>query len=172
MKEGKVTLRPAGERPFRVRVEDAEDLGIASSYLQDAILPAPEMKYEPAERRFVLLVQRFKWENAPAPIEEPEEDAVYYERVHCVVRFEYVAGVKSIGIDRLSREAMLNLLAIRAGEGHIDLAFAGGKTIRLAVDRILCHIEDLGEPWPTVFRPGHGEALAEDGNEAGGGTAT
>ena len=30
--------------------------------------------------------------------------------------------------------------------------------IRLEVDRFSCHLEDVGEPWPTVWRPEHSDS--------------
>ena len=35
------------------------------------------------------------------------------------------------------------------------LDFAGGSSVRLEVAQILCHLDDLGEPWPTRWRPKH-----------------
>ena len=47
---------------------------------------------------------------------------------------------------------MLNLLT-HAGEGGVDLVFAGGADPpRLCGDR--CRLEDLGEAWPTALAPG------------------
>jgi len=53
----------------------------------------------------------------------------------------------------------LSLLAIRPAldddREAILLEFSGGATIRLDVNRILCHAQDLGEPWPTPWQPSH-----------------
>ena len=151
-----ISLLALGDRPFRVRAEDAEDLAIAASLLQDALLPVREMTFETQDRRFAMVVQRYKWETAPAQGTVPAEgDTLFSERVHCGIRFEGVSVVRTHGLDRDKRDRILNLLTIHASDGHIDLAFSDNVTIRLAVDRILCHIEDLGEPWPTVFVPSH-----------------
>jgi len=148
------------DRPFRVRAEDSEDLGVVSAYLQDAVLPVAEIAYEPAAERFVLVAARFRWEKArrdalaagggEAGGGEPDE------RVHCGVRFEAVTGVRARGVDpSTERGRMLELLQIAWDGGHVDLICAGDVTIRLDVRRLACHVEDLGEPWPTVFRPTH-----------------
>ena len=57
---------------------------------------------------------------------------------------------------------ILELLAIAVEPGEeggdgpsIILFFAGGGAIRLEVRRILCHLEDLGDAWPTTRRPVH-----------------
>ena len=151
-----ISLLEVGDKPFRVRAEDAEDLAVAASLLQDALLPVREMTFEQQDGRFAMVVQRYKWETAPSTDTVPAEgDTLYSERVHCGIRFEGVGAVRTHGLDRGKRDRILNLLTIHASPGQIDLAFADNVTIRLAVDRILCHIEDLGEPWPTVFTPSH-----------------
>ena len=50
---------------------------------------------------------------------------------------------------------IVSLLAIEQGEGTIDLVFSAGIVIRLEVEQILCHVQDLDEPWPTQWRPSH-----------------
>jgi len=52
-------------------------------------------------------------------------------------------------------DRLLVLLALRTEPGVVYLDFAGGSSIRLEVGRILCHLEDFGEPWPTKWRPRH-----------------
>ncbi|UUX51362.1 DUF2948 family protein [Nisaea acidiphila] len=151
-----VSLLAASDRPFRVRAEDADDLSVVAAYLQDALLPVSEMTYEPNDGRFVMVVQRFRWETAPEDGTVPADgDTLYAERVHCGIRFDGVSRVQTHGFERSKRDRILNLLTVHPSDGQIDLAFADNVTIRLAVDRILCHIEDLGEPWPTVFTPSH-----------------
>jgi hypothetical protein len=47
--------------PIRLRAEDDEDLKIVSACLQDAILPIGDMGFLPDEKRFVMVVNRFRW---------------------------------------------------------------------------------------------------------------
>ena len=60
---------------------------------------------------------------------------------------------------RSEEDRILSLLTIRPwhdGEGDaIQLEFSGGAAIRLDVARILCHAQDVGEPWPTQWQPRH-----------------
>jgi len=67
--------------------------------------------------------------------------------------------VSYLGFRRSENERILSLLAIRpgsdGGRGAILLEFSGGAAIRLEVARILCHAQDLGEPWPTQWQPRH-----------------
>ncbi|MDF1794579.1 MAG: DUF2948 family protein [Thalassobaculaceae bacterium] len=144
------------DRPLRVRAEDSEDLMVVAAFLQDAVIPVSEMSYEADDARFVLVAGRFRWEIAPdgKPVEGQETP---FERVHTGIRFESVRGVRTKGIDRGDRSQILNLLSVAFSDGTVDLVFAGESTIRLDVDNLSCHVEDLGTPWPTVFRPSHDE---------------
>ena len=145
-------------RPFRVRAESLEDMEMISSMLQDAVVPISEIAFDRRSRRFALMTQRFRWELLAAnstTAGEPGVDAGQFERVFCALRFENVLGVRSHGINLASRGQMLELLSMHLGEKTVDMAFADDKTIRLIVDSIDCHIEDLGRPWPTRHRPSH-----------------
>mgnify|MGYP000878045818 CR=1 FL=1 len=142
-----------------LRATDPEDLKVIAACLQDAILPLSDACYLPDEHCFVLVVNRFRWEI------ESDDDAAQadttHERVLCGVRFEGVRRVTSRGIDRSERALPLEILTMVAeeqaetGRLFLQLVFAGGGAIRLEVDRILCHLEDLDEAWPTRWRPSH-----------------
>ena len=158
-----INVLEGGNTPLKLRAEDAEDLAVAASLLQDALLPVREMTFEQNDSRFVLVVQRFKWETAPSSdMVLADGDTLYCERIHCGIRFEGVKAVRSHGLDRGKGSRILSLLTIHASPGQIDLAFANNVSIRLAVDHILCHIEDIGEPWPTVFTPSHPDSGDEE----------
>ena len=134
---------------LKLRAVDAEDLSVISACLQDAIVAAVDMAWEPAEGRFVLVASRFCWEGCR------DAEGALLERVHAGLCFDGVSAVRHRGIDRSQRDALLSLLALRPVEGGIHLDFAGGATIRLEAERILCHLQDLDEPWPTQWRPSH-----------------
>jgi hypothetical protein len=71
------------------------------------------------------------------------------------LRIDGVKTVQRRGFDPRDGERLLVLLAMRSEPGTIYFDFAGGSSVRLEVERILCHLDDLGEPWPTRFRPHH-----------------
>ena len=138
---------------LKLRAVDEEDLEIISACLQDAVIAVADMRHSPGEKRFHLAGSRFRWENC----EESKAECDCYERVSCGVTFEGVTAVKTRGLDPADRERMLDLLAIRVEDGAVDLLFAGGAVVRLEVERLLCHMRDMGEPWPTQWRPAHKE---------------
>lgn len=171
------------DRAFRVRADSLEDLEIISAMLQDAIVPISEIAWRRSEARFVMMTQRFRWEKAlrDSAIDDgpdalgdarPQDDgnnernddenagpapSDWFERVACALRFENVTAVRANGIDLANRAQMLELLSLHVIDDGIDLAFAGGKTIRLTISGLSCHAEDLGAPWPTTLRPAHPE---------------
>jgi hypothetical protein len=139
-----------GQR-LKLRATDADDLAIFSAILQDAVIPGDEMTYLPSERRFVLVANRFRWEES----QDQDVPGRIYERVHSGLVIDAVRAVKMRGIDPRAKERILSLLAIEQRDGAIELTFSGGAAIRVEVDRILCHLEDVAEPYPTRLRPSH-----------------
>lgn len=147
--------------PLKLRAEDAEDLGVVSACLQDAIVPIGEMCFLPDERRFVLVVNRFRWEACGPPGLTPldsadtVEDCTVFERTHCAIRIEGVEAARCRGLDLRDRGQILELLAIAAEASGVVLHFAGGACIRLEASIWRCVVEDIGEPWPTTHKPRH-----------------
>lgn len=157
-----LTLRSA---PLRLRARDREDLEVLSASLQDAIVPIGDMTYMPEQRRFVMVVNRFKWEHGPMSSEaggrgEGEETA--FLRTNCGVRFEHVTAARLSGIDQRNRRQFLSVLAIHPDDDGATVVFSGGGMVRLECDGIDCCLEDIGEPWPTLRRPEH---AFEDGDQ-------
>lgn len=164
-----------GAAPLKLRAHDAEDLRALAACLQDALVPLTEVAYLKAEKRFVMVANRFMWEHGareapvPEPVAahaEPGADARFEEseagpinyRVHCAVTFDRVRNVGFRGLDPREKDQILSLLTIELEPGEVHLVFAGGGAIRLEVRDLRCHLEDLGEPWPTHWRPNHAEA--------------
>jgi hypothetical protein len=141
---------------LKLRAADAEDLAVMSAILQDAVVPADEIAYLSDERRFVLVANRFRWEDAD-PIEVPGR---IYERIHCALVIDEVRAVRTRNFDKRRGERIYALLAVELRDGAVELAFSAGATIRVEFDRLACSLEDVGEPYPTRWRPRH--ALARD----------
>ncbi len=176
-----------GAAPLKLRVHDAQDLRALATCLQDALVPLADVAYQKSERRFVMVANRFMWErgaedaSAPAPVaasgaadgdqsadagfEEAEAGPRYY-RVNCAVCFDWVRNVRFRGLDPREHDQILNLLTVEAAPGAVLLVFSGGGTIRLEVRDLRCHLEDLGEPWPTRWRPSHAAAEPESKSES------
>jgi hypothetical protein len=162
--------------PLKLRARDAADLQTVAAIAQDALVALADMKYLPRERRFALMLNRFRWEAAPTdgaprpPSREAgdagfNEGATDFERIHSVLSFERVRGVKRKNLEQAATDGMLSLLTLRHDGRYLLIAFAGGGAIRLDVELLLCHLEDVGESWPTLWQPQH----TDDG--PGGGPA-
>lgn len=153
--------------PLKLRAEDEEDYGVVSACLQDALVPVGEMQYLSDETAFVLVANRFRWENCseafdspPAPQQGEVPDAMFvacqaYERVNCALRIDGVVHVKRRGFEPKDRARMLEILQIKAAPGAVELLFAGDAAIRLEGEGLVCRLQDMGEPWPTLWRPRH-----------------
>ena len=163
---------PAAPGPLRLRAHDADDLQTVAACLQDALVPLAEVAFLKAEQRFVMVANRFRWERAPAnagpaAAAKPRADARFaegdeaagggprYERVNCGICFDRVRAVRYKGLDARRKSQILNLLTLQSRPDAVTLVFAGDAAIRLEVGAIRCHLEDLGEPWPTRWRPSH-----------------
>jgi hypothetical protein len=133
---------------LRLKAVDAEDLAIIASCLQDALVLVGDMTWLPDTKKFILVANRFGWEKT-----RPRDAEL--ERVTCGITFSAVSAVRKRGFDVHESDRILSLLTVQPAEGAIDLIFSGGAGIRLETAEILCHIEDVGEPWPTQWRPSH-----------------
>jgi hypothetical protein len=144
-----------GSAAFKLRAEDADDLAVISACLQDALVAVRDLAYVPQDLTFLMVANRFRWERAS----RPARGQAGYQRTLCGITFGAVLGVSYHGFRRGEDARILSLLAIRPGhDGKGDailLEFSEGAAIRLEVSRILCHAQDLGEPWPTPWQPGH-----------------
>lgn len=153
---------------LKLRATDDDDLAVVAACLQDALVPIGDMSFQPQDHRFVFVANRFCWESeasmaSPAqPHAERSSDAAYdedghpvYQRTNCGVWFEGVRAVSMKGIQLRDRGRILELLTLRHGDGAVLLLFAGDATVRLEVTELRCFLEDLGEGWPTRWRPGH-----------------
>lgn len=138
---------------LKLRAADAEDLAVLSAILQDSLVTIGEMAYLPEESRFVLVANRFRWEPEAGP--KPGKG----ERVLTGLCIDGVKAVSRRGFSPREGDRILSLLALHAEGGGapatLILDFAGGSSVRLEVGQILCHLDDLGEPWPTRWRPKH-----------------
>ncbi|MFZ3033698.1 MAG: DUF2948 family protein [Parvibaculum sp.] len=140
---------------LRLSAEDATDLEVISSCLQDAVAQVRDFAFLPNARRFAMVVNRFRWENEP-------KGAKAHERARAGLHFENVLAVKSRNISQDRRDGVLNLLAVRFDElnapsGIVTLVFSGGGEIRLEVEALDAHLSDLGLVWDTPNLPTHDE---------------
>lgn len=167
----------ASDGRMKLRAHDPQDMRVIAAVLQDALVPLNEIAFLKREHRLVMVANRFRWEDEPkveaakaeAPAQVAGEDARFadaeeedaqpgFERINCGVIFDRVRQVRYRGFDLAQRDQILNLLTLEQDATGVTLVFSDQATIRLEGRGIACHLEDLGEPWPTQSRPGHDES--------------
>lgn len=136
---------------MKLSAVDAKDLTVLAAFLQDALVLIDDIAYFPENGQFILVANRFQWETDRAGAQE-------HTRTTAGVTFSKVTAVKRKGMDRRDGDGMLSLLTIAAEPGALQLTFSGDAAIRLEVSEILCHLQDVGESWPTKWRPDHASA--------------
>lgn len=152
---GDATFEEGAERPLNLGALDAEDLAVISTLVQDAVFPITEMAWRRGQRRFVLLVNRFRWEDGGRERHGPE-------RVRSLLVVDNVMGVASQGIDRKDRDLVLSVLAVnfeagQEGAGQVLLTLAGDGAIRLEVEALEVTLKDVTRPYraPSRHVPDH-----------------
>ncbi len=142
----------AAARPLRLIAYDEDDLRVVAALIQDAVFPARETTWRPRERRFAILLNRFRWEE---PGRRPPE------RVRSLLVVGEAMGVASDGVDRAA-DTVLSLLSVsfepgEDGAGHVLLTLAGDGAIRVAVEAIDVQLRDVTRPYeaPSGKVPAH-----------------
>ena len=134
---------------LRLSALDADDLGVISAAIQDSLVAVRDCAFFAGEKRFVLLLNRFRWES-DASVETA------YWRTHSALVFNAVRAVHQHKIPLHEPDRVLELLAVaQDAPGSVLLRFAASRAIRLEIDRLACHLGDVGEPWPTPWKPAH-----------------
>lgn len=147
---------PASDR-LKLRAEDAEDLAVIAACLQDAVALQRDMAYLPRQRRFAIVLSRFRWEDEVAKGAVPRPGG---RRIRTGLHFEGVLRAEVANLDFAETERPLELLTItcepdESGGAELVLLFCGGSAVRLRVECIECYLADMGEPWDTSLKPNH-----------------
>ena len=135
---------------LRLLAQDADDLRVVASALQDAVVSTGTMDFDRDAQSFTLQGSRFRHE------------AGVHERIHTGVRIDNVLGARHRGLDRSRADAftvLLDMAYAPADEppgGVLSLVFAGGGCVELDVDALDIIVADAGEARPAKAAPDHG----------------
>ena len=140
---------------LRLSALDVEDLAVISAQMQDAVLLAGDMRYDPKRKQFALVANRFAWDETREP-----------QRRRTGLHFDRVLSVKTLNMHHLEKDEVLSLLSVTFAEsdapsGEVLLSFADGATVRLGVECLECQMADLGPAWAASAVPSH--PLDDDG---------
>jgi hypothetical protein len=131
---------------------DTDDLEVVSTHVQDSIVKVDDILWRPAEKRVVVVVNRFDWENA--------QSGAQYRRRLAALRFERVNAFKARNVKPSDKDRVLNLLTVEfegsdAPAGRVTFIFSGGAALQLEVECLECELADLGPVWATAACPAH-----------------
>jgi hypothetical protein len=147
------------DAPLALIAQDAEDLGVMSALLQDAVLVVSDMRYVAKRREFGALLNRFRWEDRAAA----ERTGRAYERVRCMLVFNDVLSVRSQGVQQTEADTVLSLLSVafepgEDGMGRVRLTLAGDGEVVLEVESLNATARDVTRPYAAPSRkvPDHG----------------
>lgn len=143
---------------LKLKAQDNDDLTIISAYLQDAVTVVADFSYSPTERLFVMMLNRYQWEDHKASHDNDGKRHCHRIRTGC--HFENVITVSAQNIPQKDKRHVLELLTIEAGDlenGNlaIDLIFSGDEVIRLEAELIEASMQDIGDPYPAACHPKH-----------------
>jgi len=152
-------LLPVAEMTFQPR--EGRFVMVANRFMWELAPAQPPA--EPTEKPRDEAISKPAADPAAQPSAEPGGDAAFEDgeprvhgyRVNCGVTFDRVRRVRTKAIDLADKGRILNLLTAGSEPGAVTLLFSDGAAIRLEVSDLRCHLEDLGEPWPTWSRPEH-----------------
>lgn len=150
------TFEEGVQRPLRLKALDGDDVQVISALVQDSVLPASEMTWKKSDRRFAMLLNRFRWED---PVTTREA-----ERVQAVLCIENVMAVRSQGLDPRDKDTVLSVLAMvfspgEDGAGTLRLILAGDGEIEVEVEALEVLLRDVTRPYgaPSGKAPKHPE---------------
>ena len=146
------------DRPLHLMATDADDLKVIAALVQDSIFPITEMSFDRRTRRFALMLNRFRWEDAEAA----RRAGRGVERVRAVLLVQDVLAARTQGIDRRDRDTILSLLSVEfqpaaEGAGTVVLTLAGDGAIALEVEALDMALTDVSRPYlaPSGKVPSH-----------------
>lgn len=148
-----------GDKPLRLIGADAADLQVISTLTQDAVFPITEMKWLRSQRRFAILLNRFRWEDKVTAVQRSRP----FERAQAMLVIDDVVAVASQGIDRTDTDTILSLLAMDwegdENGGRIVLTLSGDGLIGVDVEAINVTLKDVTRPYeaPSKRAPEHPE---------------
>ncbi len=155
------SFEDGAERAIRLRAETPEDLGVISALLQDAVGETDRIAWAARRRRFTLLLNRFRWEDAGLAARQKRP----FERVQSLLAVESVLRARSNGVDPADPDTVLSILSLEFrpsgdGAGTLVLILSGDGEIALDVECLDVTLADVTRPYAAAAKtpPGHGDA--------------
>lgn len=158
MSDRDARFEDGAEQALRLRAETPEDLCVISALVQDAIGQTTEIAWLPKRHRFTLLLNRFRWEDAPAARRQNRK----FERVQSLLTIEGALRARANGVDPKDPDLIVSLLTLEFdagvdGAGTLRLVLAGDGEIALDVECLDVSLTDVTRPYlaPSGTEPSH-----------------
>ena len=142
---------PFSDQPLRLMAEGEEDLQVIAALCQDAVCKTKNIHWMPKARRLVLLLHRFRWEDAEAAKLQKRP----FERVQSALTLHDVARLQVRGIDQSTPEGINAVLTITFehvgdGAGRVRITCGDDSQIVAEVECLNVTLSDLTQPWEAV----------------------
>lgn len=144
------------EPALHLKALSGDDLDVISTLVQDAVFPGHEMTWNRAQRRFAILLNRFRWEDRARDRHGPE-------RVQSVLVIDEAMAVQTQGVGR-GQDTVFSILSLafqpgEDGTGRLEITLAGDGAIGIAVEALDVTLKDVTKPYvaPSGAVPGHPE---------------
>ncbi len=147
--------------PVALKAEDAEDLEVISALVQDAVISDRDVVFLKETGVLFMGISRYLWENELSEVDvanqsNSEEQPCAHMRRHALLRFEGVDNVQRNNFETAFQDHIGEILAINWDEKeNIEIQLAGGGSLAFATPSLNCYLQDVGEEWPTQWRPSH-----------------
>lgn len=128
--------------PLKILAKTTQDLKVLSACLQDGLVPLKETEYDKNQKQFILLVNRYRW----------EEDATESKgtRIYAALSFELVTNVQIKGMDQNHfATATLSILSVSYQAPYVYITCSDNRYIRLEVDALKVKLRDASLAWPA-----------------------
>jgi hypothetical protein len=140
-------------KSLKLIAQDAKDIEVVSSLLQDMTVRIGDIAWLPSEKRLAFVGNRFRWEKK-GWFRRPKG-----ERVRTAAHFDSVSATQIHDLNLKHTETVLELLNISVHENgaafQVVLNFSGGASIKLDTDSLDLVVTDTGESWDAIERPRH-----------------
>lgn len=151
---GDARFEDGAETALNLAAEAAEDVPVLSALLQDAVFQGSDLHWDRRARRFVLLLNRCRWEDREAAAREGRP----FERVRSLLVVGDVTGVASQGLDRPAAGAadmVLSLLSLvwqpgEDGTGRLVLTLAGDAALAVSAECLNLRLRDVTRPYRAI----------------------
>ena len=138
----------ADERPLRLHAVEPEDLPIISALVQDAVTEVGRAAWARRRRRFTVMLNRFRWEDA----ERAAREGRPFERVQSLLVVDSVLRVRAQDVDPRATETVLSLLALsfepgEDGAGTLRVTLSGDGEVAIDVECLDVALCDVSAPY-------------------------